>query len=467
LIDSEILNYDHDEEELAFGEPDEGGPKKGLSILEKIFLFMVFLGITVFLLLVSGILDISGKWSGFLLSYLPFSAGLSLYFWAAYSNTTPGIKHDNNYFRGISSRGLSAWFFGLVFTAFYVVLYWWPQYISSGVRTVDPLSMLLAGSEADRWFFYGFLYTIAVIVFGVRMLMKYRHSRYQQIRTLSVMFFQLGFAFIIPNVLKLLNQPEYYFSYFWPLKYNYLFPGDIKSLLGHPGGLGIFFIFWGLILTFIATPVLTYLYGKRWYCSWVCGCGGLAETMGDPWRQLSDKSVKAWRIERWSVHTVLVLVTVVTAMLWINSVTAGKVLGSLSHTFAGWYGFFIGGIFSGVIGVGFYPLMGSRVWCRFGCPLAAILGIFQRFYSRFRITTNGEQCMSCGNCSTYCEMGIDVRSYAQEGKNIVRASCVGCGVCVSVCPRGVLRLEGGETYTDRFEGADNPVKAFIDSIKHF
>ena len=107
------------------------------------------------------------------------------------------------------------------------------------------------------------------------------------------------------------------------------------------------------------------------------------------------------------------------------------------------YGFFIGSAFSGVIGVGFYPLMGSRVWCRFGCPMAGLLGIQQKFFSRFRITTNGSQCISCGNCSTYCEMGIDVRAYAQKGQNIVRASCVGCGICAAVCPRGVLRLENG------------------------
>ena len=50
-------------------------------------------------------------------------------------------------------------------------------------------------------------------------------------------------------------------------------------------------------------------------------------------------------------------------------------------------------------------------------------------------------CISCGNCSTYCEMGIDVRSYAQKGQDVVRSSCVGCGVCAAVCPRGVLRLE--------------------------
>ena len=108
-----------------------------------------------------------------------------------------------------------------------------------------------------------------------------------------------------------------------------------------------------------------------------------------------------------------------------------------------WYGFLIGAGFSGVIGTGFYPLMGNRMWCRFGCPLAAYLGLVQKFKSRFRITTNGGQCISCGNCSTYCEMGIDVRSYAQKGQDIVRSSCVGCGVCAAVCPRGVLRLENG------------------------
>ena len=108
-----------------------------------------------------------------------------------------------------------------------------------------------------------------------------------------------------------------------------------------------------------------------------------------------------------------------------------------------WYGFLIGAAFSGVIGVGFYPILGNRVWCRFGCPMAAVLGMQQRLFSRFRITTNGGQCISCGNCSTYCEMGIDVRSYAQKGQNIVRSSCVGCGICSAVCPRGVLKLENG------------------------
>ena len=121
-------------------------------------------------------------------------------------------------------------------------------------------------------------------------------------------------------------------------------------------------------MSFVATPLLTYYFGKRWYCSWVCGCGGLAETMGDPWRQLSDKSKKAWRVERWVVHSVLVFIVVTTVLLWVNSATSGAVFGEASMSLKKWYGFYIGAIFSGVIGVGFYPIMGSRVWCRFGCP---------------------------------------------------------------------------------------------------
>ena len=264
-------------------------------------------------------------------------------------------------------------------------------------------------------------------------------------------------------------------------------------------------LLFGVASIFIITPILTYKYGKRWYCSWVCGCGGLAETAGDPFRHLSDKSQFAWKVERWVIHSVLVFavlmttamvstylgsdpnaywltrdvfligvavfLTLIFALIWIFKKQELKkdarygaigyfviIIGLfLIHTLSGsnnififeastlrlWYGFLIGAVFSGVIGTGFYPIFGSRVWCRFGCPMAAILGLQQRLFSRFRITTNGGQCISCGNCSTYCEMGIDVRAYAQKGENIVRASCVGCGICSAVCPRGVLKLENG------------------------
>jgi ferredoxin-type protein NapH len=375
-----------------------------------------------------------------------------------------GFNRPGVFQRGLTSRGVAAWGLGVLLTTFYILLYWFPHHLQGMVGVLDPLSDWLAGGPADQWFLYGTLYTVAVLSMGVRMAFKYRHNRYQLVRTASVCFFQLGFGFLIPNVLKKMNQPEFYFTYFWPLKPEYLLPFSQDWTIDG-GSLGTFMILWGVIMTFVATPVLTYFFGKRWYCSWVCGCGALAETMGDPFRHLSDKSERAWRVERWMVHSVLLLIIGVTVVGW-----AHEWLGRPWWSDGGQalyyktYGFFIGSIFSGVIGVGFYPLMGSRVWCRFGCPMAAVLGLFQRFFSRFRITTNGGQCISCGNCSVYCEMGIDVRSYAQRGENIVRASCVGCGVCAAVCPRGVLRLEGGPV-TVRFEGANAPFADLLSALK--
>ncbi|HET6243150.1 MAG: 4Fe-4S binding protein [Bacteroidetes bacterium] len=414
----------------------------GVDIIQKTGLILFSVGLLLFLIASTGT---GMKYPVLLLS---LSIGLSvggafIYFFRKYLTKSAGVKNDQIWQNSLTSRGVFAWLFGIFLTGFYIVIYWFPSVLENLIRLMDPLSNLIRGNDSDQWFLYGTLYTLAIGVMGVKALLKYRHSNYQIIRTSSIIFFQLGFAYLIPAVLQLFNQPEFYFSYFWPLKYDYLFPSTVNYLTEQPGALGVFMVFWGAAMIFVATPILTYFYGKRWYCSWVCGCGGLANTAGDPFRQLSDKSLKAWKIERWMIYSVLVFIIITTSFLWINSYYNGSVFGNVSGPFANTYGFLIGAIFSGVIGVGFYPLMGTRVWCRFGCPMAAILGIQQRLFSRFRITTNGGQCISCGNCSTYCEMGIDVKAYAQKGQNIVRASCVGCGMCATVCPRGVLNLENG------------------------
>jgi len=382
-----------------------------------------------------------------LLSFGLIGTGGVIYIIRSQTAAPPGIRNNDKVRTALTARGALAWLIFVFFTGFYVLLYWFPQALTHLIRMMDPLSQALRNKPADQWFLYGSLYTLAVLVMGFRAILKYRHSRYQIVRTCSIMFFQLVFAYLIPHLMVLLNQPEYYFSYFWPLRYNALFPSDLEGLSGHPGGLGIFLFSWGVLMILVATPVLTYFFGKRWYCSWVCGCGGLANTLGDDWRQISNKSLRAWKIERYTIHTVLLLIVITTVLLWLNSFLGGKLLGSLSMAFSRTYGFLIGAMFAGVIGVGFYPLLGARVWCRFGCPMAAILGILQKKLSRFRITTNGAQCMSCGNCSKYCEMGIDVRWYAQRGQDVVRASCVGCGMCSTVCPRGVLNLENGPRET--------------------
>ena len=367
-----------------------------------------------------------------------------------------GIKNNGIYQENATNRGWIAWMVFVFLVTFYLVLYFRPEYAVNWTYLVDPISEFLSGNPAGHWFVYGFMYCTVMCVMAVRMYIKYRHNRYQIIRTTSVLFFQIVFAFLIPEIMVRLQMPYYDFKNAFPLDYDFFFQWNLKSLL-NSGGIGLFILVWGIVLTLVIVPVMVYFFGKRWYCSWVCGCGGLAETLGDPYRQHSSKSLFSWKVERWLVHGVLVFAVGMTLMTLYSFFTdSGTILGLKTQSVQNSYSLLIGAFFAGVIGTGFYPIFGNRVWCRFGCPLAAYLGFVQRFRSRFRITTNGGQCISCGNCSTYCEQGIDVRAYAQKGENIIRSSCVGCGICSAVCPRGVLKLENGP-----LKGRINPTEVLL------
>ncbi len=407
---------------------------------------------------------VENPWLIFFLVFVIGSIGSLMYLLPQVKLAGPaGIKNNGIFHNALNSRGWLGILIGGVLILFYILLYFFPAYIINWIMVLDPVKQLfIPEGQASQWFLYGFMYCFAVLVMGIRKIIKYRHSKYQILQTISVTFFQLGIAFLLPEILVALNKPYFDFKNMWPLDYDFFYAYNLQTLTS-TGTLGIFMLVWGIALFVLGVPIMTFFFGKRWYCSWVCGCGGLAETAGDPFRQLSDKSLKAWQIERFLIHGVLVFAIVMTiGVLYSFFTGSSSLLGLDTYSYLQRpYGFMIGSIFSGVIGTGFYPLMGNRVWCRFGCPLAAYLGMVQRFKSRFRITTNGGQCISCGNCSTYCEMGIDVRWYAQRGQNIVRSSCVGCGVCSAVCPRGVLNLETRDE-DGRF---NQPVLIGNDSIK--
>ncbi|MDX1651329.1 MAG: 4Fe-4S binding protein [Brumimicrobium sp.] len=516
-----------------------GEKTQNLNAKQKIGLTLA--AVAFFLVILTWVFGVTlnPSWLFMVLILFGFGFGAFFYGWGSYEDVPKGIKNNGVFFNSLTNRGALGWIAAIILTLFYICLYWYGDWFGDGtgekgtneglVSLFDPLSQVFRGEVADKWFVYGTFYSIAILFLGIKFIMKYRHSRYHLIRTISLIIVQLLFAYSIPYILEGLNYnmaegAGYYstnISNIWPLNSDFLTGSRIDAKLASPHQpVGLAILVWGVFAFVILTPVLGYFVGKRWYCSWVCGCGGLAETAGDPFRHLSDKSKKAWKFERFSVHSVMVFVLLMTVavmysyfsqsefkleaylpgnwnyialftilglgltmftVFYFNSSSRSRnklLIASGIIVFLGImmgialvtgrddafviestkikkaYGFLIGAIFSGIIGVGFYPLMGNRVWCRFGCPMAGYLGIIQRFKSRFRITTNGGQCISCGNCSTYCEQGIDVRWYAQRGQNIVRASCVGCGICSSVCPRGVLKLENGP---EKERINDNPI----------
>lgn len=329
------------------------------------------------------------------------------------------LAHD------LTHRGVSAYILTAIIVAFYLILY----YTELFTRAAGALGL------GDKWTLYGVLYTAAVVIGGIYVLRKYRRDRYQVVRTAVVMVVQVTLAFAIPQILVFFHHPGYYFSYLWPLKLEDFVPNDIFSL-------PLPYILYSFLGSLIMVPLLGIFFGKRWYCSWVCGCGGLANTAGDPLRRLTSKSSASWRFERVSIYAVLVICVALTTLLFITWGVGNRypALEHFASRFQSLYGLLVVAVLSGIIGAGFYPLGGTRIWCRNFCPMAAVLGLVQKF-GRYRITVKENMCISCGLCSAYCEMGIDVRSYAQANTSFTRAACVGCGICAHVCPRGVLRLE--------------------------
>ncbi len=350
----------------------------------------------------------------------------------------------STYREGYRARGL----WGIIIAVALLLSYTWVYFESElrnvfvplrGAPSLDQIAQSL--DLGNRWFLYGLLYSVAMIGGAAYYLRRHGNSRYNQVRIAVNVAVQVLIAFALPYFMMLRGHKEYFFSYFWPLSYDKLWPSSIEQ---YP----VYIIAYSVVGSLIVVPILALRFGKRWYCSWVCGCGGLANTFGDPWRHLTSKSTRAWAFEKWSVHTVLVIIVLTTlAVVYDDLWGSGR---GTFHQSVGWiktaYWYVVGAALAGVVGVGFYPLFGPRVWCRNFCPMAALLGLVQKA-GRFRIRVKDNMCISCGNCSTYCEMGIDVRAYAERNESFTRAACVGCGMCAHMCPRGVLKLENTSNAT--------------------
>jgi NosR/NirI family transcriptional regulator, nitrous oxide reductase regulator len=301
-------------------------------------------------------------------------------------------------------------------------------------------------------FWYTVLYTAVVTIFGIQAMKRWgfdRKDKFQIWRYVSLIGFQWTFFFLIPEFLfriaveyqwvgaKLAADPNfannawrsYGMVYAWPLFFYTFFnnPADV-------------WIVWGLILSFVLIPVLVLFHGKR-YCSWICGCGGLAETLGDRWRHLSPKGPTSIQWERMN-GVVLVAAAVIT--LAVLGKDTYQFLRKPADSGLEWYHLLADTWLVGIIPVTLYPFLGGKIWCRYWCPLAKMMEMFSRVFTRFKASrfsiAANEKCIACEDCTRNCQVGIDVMKFAlkQEPITNLNSSCIGCGICVTVCPMNVL-----------------------------
>jgi NosR/NirI family nitrous oxide reductase transcriptional regulator len=329
----------------------------------------------------------------------------------------------------------------------------------------DPRTLIgtLAGSTTDPGFYYSVAYTALVVVFGFRRIRR-RKTPYVKVQTLALMAIQVVPLFLLPYIVLpwagangafdhgalaviadgLFGPGREYWRAFglilaWPLFIWNVFTEQPWT--------------WWLVISFVQTfviiPLIVWRWGKGAYCGWICSCGALAETLGDAHRQKMPHGPLWNRLNMVGqivlAAALLILATRIAGWIWpetalgqaMTRLYAGAVKGFSPLGIQLNYYWIVDVTLAGIIGVGAYFWFSGRVWCRFACPLAALMHIYARF-SRFRIFADKKKCISCNICTSVCHQGIDIMNFANKGLPMQDPQCVRCSACVQSCPTGVL-----------------------------
>jgi NosR/NirI family transcriptional regulator, nitrous oxide reductase regulator len=343
-------------------------------------------------------------------------------------------------------------------------------------------------------FYYSLAYTTAIVLFGWKRIQR-RKTPYITRQTLSLMAFQLFPLFLFPYfLLPILGYSGAFDHGFLKTAADHLFPVcgyDYGREYWRAFGLILAWplFFWnfmtaqpmtwwlviGCVQTFVIIPLIVYRWGKGAYCGWICSCGALAETVGDTQRQKMPHGPRWNRVNLVGQGI----------LLWISLLFVAKIVlwnwpntsfGHLANSFYEatfyhhqvWDYYHVVDMFlAGVVGVGLYFWFSGRVWCRFACPLAALMHVYARI-GKFRIFADKKKCISCNVCTAVCHQGIDVMSFANKGLPMEDPECVRCSACVQSCPTGTLSFgrvgKNGRAIYDRW--AASPVQMAEDGKKH-
>ncbi|MBL4576503.1 MAG: NAD(P)-binding domain-containing protein [Opitutaceae bacterium] len=339
----------------------------------------------------------------------------------------------------------------------------------------------IAVSMKSRSFYYTLLYSACILGFGIDRLRR-KKTPYIRRQTITLMMIQWIPLFILPEILlpwfgynglfssglgevigdnlleKYISTADYAAGV-WPewghpraywRAYGFIlaWPLNVYNVFTHSPHwwwLGI-----GSVQTFVLIPWLIHRWGKGVYCGWICSCGALAETMGDRHRHKMPHGPvwnkvnmigQVFLVAAFSLLFIRVLGWIMPGSWADRSFTILlQGVDSDGQKVAGWifsYKWFVDILFGGILGVGFYFKYSGRVWCRFACPLAALMHIYARF-SKFRIFSEKKKCISCNVCTASCHQGIDIMNFANKGLPMEDPECVRCSACVESCPTGVL-----------------------------
>jgi polyferredoxin len=234
------------------------------------------------------------------------------------------------------------------------------------------------------------------------------------------------------------------------------------------------------LLWALATVILTIIFG-RFFCGWVCPFGTMHQFfgwLGNRRRNAADIISRNQYHKAQNVKYFILIAFVLMAFIPLNdsvslqtgfldpipfvyrsvNISILPVADNIFHFSSVTprqyeYAWVIGGLFLLFL---FMNLLIPRFYCRFICPLGALLGILGRF-SIWRIGKTKPSCSNCKLCDKVCEGACE-----PSGK-IRIPECVLCFNCLPVCPDGVLHYGTGESKAGEMANPDITRRGFLAS----
>ncbi|RLE38221.1 hypothetical protein DRJ23_04960 [Candidatus Acetothermia bacterium] len=200
-----------------------------------------------------------------------------------------------------------------------------------------------------------------------------------------------------------------------------------------PIGLAQNLVIYGTVPYFWVATIVAYgLIAGRGFCGWFCPFGTLNDL-------LSFRKVRINGIASYSKYVVLVG-TIVAAWAFADTMfcklcPVGGLEASIPYFFLGVAS--INRPFLVHLGTLVATLAGmaiiSRFWCRYLCPMGALLSLFNRVsFLHLKLDTN--RCSRCGECARACPMGL------KPHEEYDTHNCIKCGECTTACPLDALEL---------------------------
>ncbi|MHB8863708.1 MAG: 4Fe-4S binding protein [Pirellulaceae bacterium] len=200
--------------------------------------------------------------------------------------------------------------------------------------------------------------------------------------------------------------------------YTYAVEGNMLCSLG----VSNFFILGGVLA---ATLLL-----RRAFCGYICPIGTISEWLHSVARRMGVRKLhvsRKWdRLLRLCQYGVLAIVLALTyragELIFRGFDPCYALLSQHGEDITVW-----AYITSGAIVIA--SMLIILPFCRWLCPLAAVLNPFSRF-GWTAVHRDSDSCHACGRCARHCPMQIPVDKLPE----VIVSRCISCLECVDVCP---------------------------------